>query len=222
MTAPSAILRLLLLSSAACCTAWIHAPLGASPLRAPRALRHASPARCVASPPRLEEAEAAAGVEPEAAPQQVDSVFFKQIERSLERLTGDPNALLEAVVGLPHNIARYDRDAIVGHWAARPDQMVARALDFLLAFRRIRTAWDAGGEGDDERGAVLRRELAALGPVSVKVGQTLSQRPDILPEDVCEALKALQTSNKPFPDSEAFQVIAEEARARRPEPHRCE
>ena len=58
--------------------------------------------------------------------------------------------------------------------------------------------------------------------MSVKVGQTLSQRPDILPEDVCEALKALQTSNKQFPDSEAFQVIAEEARARRPEPHRCE
>ena len=54
-----------------------------------------------------------------------------------------------------------------------------------------------------------RRELAALGPVSVKIGQTLSQRPDILPEDVCLALKALQTNNKPFPDVEAFEARRE-------------
>jgi hypothetical protein len=63
---------------------------------------------------------------------------------------------------------------------------------------------------------VLRRELSALGPVSVKIGQTLSQRPDILPEDVCEALKGLQTANTPFPDAEAFQVMAEDFRAAGP------
>ena len=53
---------------------------------------------------------------------------------------------------------------------------------------------------------MLREELSQLGLVAVKVGQTLSQRPDILPEDVCEALKTLQTSNKPFPNEEAYQV----------------
>ena len=57
---------------------------------------------------------------------------------------------------------------------------------------------------------MLRAELSALGPVSVKVGQSLSQRPDILPEDVCEALKGLQTSNEPFPNEEAYEVIAED------------
>ena len=60
---------------------------------------------------------------------------------------------------------------------------------------------------------MLRTELANLGPVAVKLGQTLSQRPDILPEDVCEALKGLQTQNLPFPDDEAFQVIAEDYNA---------
>ena len=65
-------------------------------------------------------------------------------------------------------------------------------------------------------GELLRRELAALGPVSVKVGQTLSQRPDILPEDVCEGLKGLQTSNAPFPDEEAFLVMAEDFNATGP------
>ena len=43
-------------------------------------------------------------------------------------------------------------------------------------------------------GEVLRREMSALGPVAVKIGQTLSQRPDIIPEDACEALKGLQVS----------------------------
>merc|ERR1719201_2180350 len=93
--------------------------------------------------------------------------------------------------------------------------MIARALDFLLAFRRIRNVWDNPSPGVD-RGATLRSELSALGPVAVKVGQTLSQRPDILPEDVCEALKGLQTSNEPFPNEEAFRVIAEDFNATGP------
>lgn len=117
-----------------------------------------------------------------------DVTVFKQIELALESLTGDPVAMLEAVVGLdiPGRTATYDRDSIVQYFQQRPTLMVSRALDFLLAFRRIRVAWEADGV---DRGAVLRAELAALGPVAVKVGQTLSQRPDILPEDVCEALK---------------------------------
>lgn len=92
--------------------------------------------------------------------------------------------------------------------------MALRALDFLQAFRRVKAAWD--GEDVETRGAVLRSELSQLGPVSVKIGQTLSQRPDILPEDVCEALKSLQTSNDPFPDELAFQVMAEEFNATGP------
>merc|ERR1719201_1604432 len=48
------------------------------------------------------------------------------------------------------------------------------------------------------------------------IGQTLSQRPDIIPEEVCEALKTLQTSNAPFPDELAHQVIAEEFNATGP------
>merc|ERR1719163_525103 len=93
--------------------------------------------------------------------------------------------------------------------------MIGRALDFLLAFRRIRSVWDNPSPGVD-RGATLRSELSALGPVAVKVGQTLSQRPDILPEDVCEALKGLQTSNTPFPNEEAYRVIAEDFNATGP------
>ena len=136
------------------------------------------------------------------------------IEGRLEALTRDPQLLLEAVVGLPYGVATYDRDAVLDYFRSRPQQMVARALDFLNAFRRVKASWEAGG--DTDRGAMLRAELAALGPVAVKLGQTLSQRPDILPDDVCEALKALQTTNAPFPDEEAFRVIAEDFNATGP------
>ena len=130
------------------------------------------------------------------------------VEASLERLTksSSMDPALMAVVGLPEGVATYDRDATVAYFANRPGQMAARAFDFLQAYRRVKSAWDQGEGAGTDRGAVLRAELSALGPVSVKIGQTLSQRPDILPEDVCEALKALQTSNAPFADNLAFQV----------------
>ena len=144
------------------------------------------------------------------------SRLFGDAERSLERLTSNQQALLEAVVGLTTDeaTATYDRDATVAYFARRPTEMARRAYDFLQAFRRVKAVWEQGTDGQAsggrDRGAVLRSELSKLGPVSVKIGQTLSQRPDILPEDVCEALKGLQTSNEPFADALAFQVMAEE------------
>lgn len=103
--------------------------------------------------------------------------------------------MLEAVVGLPGGVATYDREAVVAYFNKRPTLMAARAFDFLKAFQRVRAVWDpetSAGAGVD-RGTVLREELSALGPIAVKLGQTLSQRPDIIPEDACEALKSLQT-----------------------------
>jgi predicted unusual protein kinase regulating ubiquinone biosynthesis (AarF/ABC1/UbiB family) len=132
---------------------------------------------------------------------------FAAVEAQLARLTRDPQLLLEAVVGLPGPETSYDRDELVDFWARRPEKIVARVFDFLNAYRRTRQAWFTD---DGDRGAILRAELAKVGPIAVKLGQTLSQRPDILPEDVCEALKGLQTQNLPFPDEEAFQVIAED------------
>ena len=63
---------------------------------------------------------------------------FDKIERALESLTGDPQKMLEAVVGIDVGVATYDRDGIVDYFTARPQKMISRALDFLLAFRRIR------------------------------------------------------------------------------------
>ena len=51
--------------------------------------------------------------------------------------------------------------------------------------------------------------MASLGPVSVKIAQTLSQRPDIVGDEAATALKRLQTSNVPYADELAWAVVKE-------------
>lgn len=105
--------------------------------------------------------------------------------------------------------APYERDKLLRFFASRPLAVAGRALDFSNAYRRCRNMWEST-DGDTARGELLRQEVAALGPVAVKFGQTLSQRPDVLPEDVCEALKSLQMSNKKFDNAQAMQMLEEE------------
>ena len=40
----------------------------------------------------------------------------------------------------------------------------------------------------------------------MKIGQTLSQRPDLIGEEAADALKSLQMDNEPFPDHLAFEA----------------
>ena len=55
----------------------------------------------------------------------------------------------------------------------------------------------------------LCEAVASLGPLAVKLGQTLSQRPDIVGKPACDALKRLQTQNTPFENQQAFACIRE-------------
>ncbi len=56
----------------------------------------------------------------------------------------------------------------------------------------------------------VRRVLEALGPTFVKLGQILSTRADIVPDDVAKALKALQDHAEPFPYDVVRKVIEED------------
>ncbi|KAH8098086.1 hypothetical protein JL720_1011 [Aureococcus anophagefferens] len=93
----------------------------------------------------------------------------------------------------------FDREKILGFMAERP-LVVAKRLGVVAStFKRTRDAWEADEATAPERrtrGGMLRDAIASLGPVSVKVGQTLSQRPDLVGEEACEALKALQTRKR--------------------------
>ncbi|HEY5702458.1 MAG TPA: ubiquinone biosynthesis regulatory protein kinase UbiB [Gammaproteobacteria bacterium] len=56
----------------------------------------------------------------------------------------------------------------------------------------------------------IRRALEDLGPVFVKLGQLLSTRRDMLPEDIANELSRLQDNVPPFPGHIARQIIEDE------------
>jgi len=62
-------------------------------------------------------------------------------------------------------------------------------------------------EAKKPRGQRLREALEELGPIFVKFGQTLSTRPDLLPDDIGEQLAYLQDRVPPFPGDQAVAEI---------------
>lgn len=57
------------------------------------------------------------------------------------------------------------------------------------------------------RGERIRRALEDLGPIFVKLGQIISTRRDLLPQDIAEELTLLQDQVAPFPTSQARKII---------------
>ena len=57
------------------------------------------------------------------------------------------------------------------------------------------------------RGERIRLALEELGPVFVKLGQALSTRPDLLPQDIAQELTKLQDQVPAFSGSEALDII---------------
>ena len=107
----------------------------------------------------------------------------------------------------------YNRNAIMAWAARRPVAVSNRLFECVRSFYKVKRVWEREAHLPAQkrtRGQLLRSELSKIGPVAVKVGQTLSQRPDIIAEDVCEELKGLQTTNTPFPNDLAWKVIADE------------
>jgi ubiquinone biosynthesis protein len=92
-----------------------------------------------------------------------------------------------------------------------------------MIFRRVRRLWQihravrkygllefAGrkpGVYATPRGERLRLALEDLGPVFVKLGQGLSTRPDLIPEDIAVELAKLQDQVPPFPGEEARAIV---------------
>ena len=68
-----------------------------------------------------------------------------------------------------------------------------------------------GGGGDPEQ---LARDLEALGPTFIKLGQLLSTRSDLLPAPYLDALARLQDRVEPFPFEQVETIVASEIGAR--------
>lgn len=82
--------------------------------------------------------------------------------------------------------------------------------------RGAKAAWTLGRaarrarRGDADGGKAFRDALADLGFTYVKLGQSLANRPDIVPEGWMEDLRALTDSCAPPPEEEAARVVREE------------
>jgi ubiquinone biosynthesis protein len=72
----------------------------------------------------------------------------------------------------------------------------------------------AGGDGDVEKAQRFARDLEAMGPTYVKLGQLLSTRFDLLPPAYTEALTRLQDTVRPFPFETVREIVESELGAR--------
>ena len=68
----------------------------------------------------------------------------------------------------------------------------------------------SAADSNRHRGERLRLALQELGPVSIKFGQLLSTRRDLLPDDVADELSLLQDKVAPFDSAEATAAIEHE------------
>ena len=99
----------------------------------------------------------------------------------------------------------YDRAALAQRFEAAPLEVAQRIGQVMGAVARVKFAGDADG------GETLRRELAALGPVFCKVGQTLATRPDIIGADTSRKLGQLQDARELL----AAQLVANAKKSKR-------
>lgn len=80
-----------------------------------------------------------------------------------------------------------------------------RPIRFILYF--FPWHWGRKQEQYAPRGVRIRLVLEELGPVYIKLGQMLSTRRDLMPEDIATELAKLQDRVPPFPGEKAIELV---------------
>uniref|UniRef100_A0A1J3HHL7 Protein kinase domain-containing protein n=1 Tax=Noccaea caerulescens TaxID=107243 RepID=A0A1J3HHL7_NOCCA len=112
----------------------------------------------------------------------------------------------------------YDPQAVADYFNCRPHVVAFRLLEvfstFMIAAIRLRTSASDKGKNLEASGQtfgiVLKETMLHLGPTFIKVGQSLSTRPDLIGTEVSKALSELHDRIPPFPWPEAVKIIEEE------------
>ncbi|GKU91734.1 hypothetical protein SLEP1_g5561 [Rubroshorea leprosula] len=112
----------------------------------------------------------------------------------------------------------YDPQAVADYFSCRPHVVALRLLEVFLSFTfaaiRIRiSSSDKGVDGNISQynfGMVLKETVLKLGPTFIKVGQSLSTRPDIIGAEISKALSELHDQIPPFPRTLAMKIVEEE------------
>ncbi|KAJ4906807.1 Protein kinase superfamily protein [Raphanus sativus] len=112
----------------------------------------------------------------------------------------------------------YDPQAVADYFNCRPHVVAFRLLEvfsaFMIAAIRLRTSESDKGKNleasGQKFGMVLKETMLHLGPTFIKVGQSLSTRPDLIGTETAKELSELHDRIPPFPWPEASKVIQEE------------
>eukprot|EP00190_Bangiopsis_sp_CCMP1999_P007598 CAMPEP_0198726334 /NCGR_PEP_ID=MMETSP1475-20131203/3415_1 /TAXON_ID= ORGANISM="Unidentified sp., Strain CCMP1999" /NCGR_SAMPLE_ID=MMETSP1475 /ASSEMBLY_ACC=CAM_ASM_001111 /LENGTH=735 /DNA_ID=CAMNT_0044488241 /DNA_START=152 /DNA_END=2356 /DNA_ORIENTATION=- len=128
----------------------------------------------------------------------------------------------KVVHGNMREYIKYDPHVLAKYYDRQPFVVGQRVTRIVVPF----SAWMAQflvarGFQSDKNGqlnpkatkrlaAALRNTLVRMGPTFVKIGQALSQRPDIAGPDFCEELKKLQDGVATFDSAQAFRIMEAE------------
>lgn len=113
----------------------------------------------------------------------------------------------------------YDKNLIEQYWKKEGSALSSRWTEFLgyavPYLTKVITLVVSGGSGElKKNGKMLARDariiFEKLGPTYIKLGQMMSVRPDVLPQEALEELQILQDSVKAFETSVAIEQIERE------------
>ncbi|KAJ1406418.1 UbiB domain, partial [Sesbania bispinosa] len=120
----------------------------------------------------------------------------------------------------------YDPQDVAHYFSVRPHVVALRVLEVFSSFASavisIRTSGfrkflrlNPEEDVDDKTsqynfGMVLKETMLNLGPTFIKVGQSLSTRPDIIGVEMSKALSELHDQIPPFPRTVAMKIMQEE------------
>lgn len=120
----------------------------------------------------------------------------------------------------------YDPQKIADYFNCRPHVLAFRIIEVISSFAfaaiKMRMSgsfnWSRHGVHSDDSlnrsqysiGVLLKESFLNLGPTFVKVGQSLSTRPDIIGSEISKALSELHDKIPPFPRAVAMKIIEEE------------
>jgi predicted unusual protein kinase regulating ubiquinone biosynthesis (AarF/ABC1/UbiB family) len=113
-------------------------------------------------------------------------------------------------------LRRYNPQAIASYYNRRPWLVIWRAIiivwlfaGFLIGILLDRSVGNTE-VNKYQRAEQLREILTQLGPTFIKVGQSLSTRPDLVRQDYLDELIKLQDQLPPFDNELAMQIIEEQ------------
>lgn len=104
----------------------------------------------------------------------------------------------------PEHLRRYRDVALLLIKYGRRDLVAVAGLDPVLSDETVATG------AADQIAAELANDLERMGPTFIKLGQLLSSRPDILPDEYIRALERLQDHVEPFSFSEVEPLVTAE------------